>query len=343
MPGFTESVVEDAALAWLESLGYAVKHGPDITPGGDILTLIPSQWERESYSQVVLAGRLRQALARLNPQLPPEAIEDAFRKINRLEGATLDARNRAFHRLLVDGVTVEYRTDGSIRGAQARLLDFDDSDNNDWLAVNQFTVVENKHNRRPDVVIFVNGLPLGVMELKNPADEDATVWNAFQQLQTYQAEIPSLLAYNEALVISDGVQARIGSLAAGWEWFKPWRTVTGETLADTHLPELQVIIQGVFDKRRFLDLVRYFVVFEDSGDGAVAKKMAGYHQFHAVNVAVQETLRAARIREEAKEVREPGGGYRASKQPGGQPGDRRAGVVWHTQGSGKSLTMAFYA
>jgi len=335
MTSFTESVVEDAALAWLESLGYAVKHGPEIGPE-EIFA------ERADYGQVLLAGRLRQALARLNPQLPAEAIDDAFRKIARLEGATLDGQNRVFHRLLVDGVTVEYRTDGSIRGAQARLLDFDNPDNNEWLAVNQFTVVENKHNRRPDVVIFVNGLPLGVMELKNAADEDATTWNAFQQLQTYQAEIPSLLAYNEALLISDGVQARIGSLAAGWEWFKPWRTITGETLADTHLPELQVIIQGVFDKRRFLDLVRYFVVFEDSGGGAVAKKMSGYHQFHAVNVAVQETLRAARMRE-ADRVGEIAGGYKASRQPGGKPGDRRVGVVWHTQGSGKSLTMAFYA
>jgi len=333
MAGFTESVVEDAALAWLESLGYSVKHGPEIGPE-EIFA------ERTDYGQVLLAARVRQALARLNPALPAEAIEDAFRKITRLDGATLDARNRVFHRLLVDGVTVEYRTDGSIRGAQARLVEFDNPDNNEWLAVNQFTVVENKHHRRPDVVIFVNGLPLGVIELKNAADEDATVWNAFQQLQTYQAEIPSLLAYNEALLISDGVQARIGSLAAGWEWFKPWRTITGETLADTHLPELQVMIQGVFDKRRFLDLVRYFVVFEDFGGGAVAKKMAGYHQFHAVNVAIQETLRAARMREE---VHEPGGGYKASRQPGGKPGDRRVGVVWHTQGSGKSLTMAFYA
>jgi type I restriction enzyme R subunit len=339
---FTESVVEDATLAWLESLGYAVKHGPDISPGGDTLTLALSQKERENYSQVILATRLRKALVRLNPSLLAEAIDDAFRKITRLEGATVDARNRVFHRLVVDGVTVEYRTDGAIRGAQARLLDFDDPDNNEWLAVNQFTVVENKHNRRPDVVIFVNGLPLGVIELKNAADEDATIWNAFQQLQTYEAEIPSLLAYNEALVISDGVHARIGSLAAGWEWFKPWRTITGESLADTHLPELQVTLQGVFDKRRFLDLVRYFVVFEDFGGGAVTKKMAGYHQFHAVNVAVQETMRAARMREEDR-VLEPAGGYRASKQPGGKPGDRRVGVVWHTQGSGKSLTMAFYA
>src|SRR5438445_11029244 len=336
MSAFSESVVEDAALAWLESLDYTIKHGPEIGPG-ELFA------ERGDYGQVFLAGRLRQALARINPALPVEAIDDTFRKITRLDGATLDARNRAFHRLLVDGVTVEYRTDGAIRGAQARLLDFDNPDNNEWLAVNQFSVVENKHHRRPDVVIFVNGLPLGVIELKNAADEDATVWDAFQQLQTYQAEIPSLLSYNETLLISDGVQARIGSLGAGWEWFKPWRTITGESLADTHLPELQVMIQGVFDKRRFLDLVRHFVVFEDFGGGAVAKKIAGYHQFHAVNVAVQETLRAARLRADTEEWHDPADGYRTSKQPGGRPGDRRVGVVWHTQGSGKSLTMAFYA
>ena len=183
---FTESVVEDATLAWLESLGYAIKPGPEIAP--DELFA-----ERQDYGQVLLTHRLREALVRLNPNLPVEAIDDAFRKVIRLEGVTLDARNRTFHRLLVDGVTVEYRTDGSIRGAQARLIDFDNPDNNDWLAVNQFTVVENKHNRRPDIVIFVNGLPLGVMELKNAADEDATIWDAYQQLQTYQAEIPVAL------------------------------------------------------------------------------------------------------------------------------------------------------
>ena len=336
MTAFTESVVEDAALAWLESLGYAVKHGPEIAPG-ELFA------ERGDYGQVILATRLREALVRLNPTLPSEAIDDAFRKIIRLEGATLDVRNRTFHRLLVDGVTVEYRTDGSIRGAQAQLVDFDHPDNNDWLAVNQFTVVENKHNRRPDIVIFVNGLPLGVVELKNASDEDATIWDAYQQLQTYQSEIHSLFAYNETLLISDGVQARIGSLGAGREWFKPWRTITGETLAESYLPELQVMIQGVFDKRRFFDLLRYFVVFEDFGGSAVAKKIAGYHQFHAVNVAVQETLRAARMRAETEEWHDPADGYRSSKQPGGRPGDRRVGVVWHTQGSGKSLTMAFYA
>src|SRR6266481_1954594 len=333
---FTESVVEDAALAWLESLGYTVKHGPEIAPG-ELFA------ERDDYGQVILASRLREALARLNPTLPAEAIDDAFRKITRLEGATLDARNRTFHRLLVDGVTVEHRADGTIRGAQAQLIDFKDQDNNDWLVVNQFTVVENKHNRRPDIVTFVNGLPLAVVELKNAADEDATIWDAYQQLQTYQAEIQSVFAYSETLLISDGVQARIGSLGAGREWFKPWRTITGETLAENYLPELQVMIQGVFDKRRFLDLLRYFVVFEDFGGGAVAKKIAGYHQFHAVNVAVQETLRAARMRAATEELHDPADGYRSSKQPGGRPGDRRVGVVWHTQGSGKSLTMAFYA
>lgn len=336
MVAFSESVVEETVLDWLRTLGYTVLPGAEATPGPVSL--------RETYGEVVLPHVLRGALARLNPGLPAEAIDDAFRKISRLEGTTLEARNRAFHRLLVDGVTVEYRrTDGSIGGAQAPVLDFENAANNDWLVINQFTVSENKHRRRPDVVVFVNGLPLAIIELKNAADEDARVWNAFQQLQTYQAEIPSILSYNEALLISDGVQSRIGSLTAGWEWFKPWRTITGESLAPAFMPELQVMIQGVFEKRRFLDLIRYFVVFEDFGGGAVAKKMAGYHQFHAVNVAVQETLRAARMREEVKEVREPADGYRTSKQPGGKPGDRRVGVVWHTQGSGKSLTMAFYA
>jgi len=325
-----ESFVEEATLSWLESLGYAVKHGPEIAPGEPAA-------ERADYGQVVLEDRLRQALVRLNPELPPEALDDAFHKLTRPEGPTLDARNRALHRLLVDGVTVEYRRpDGSIAGAQARVLAFDQPENNDWLAVNQFTVAENKRVRRPDVVLFVNGLPLAVVELKSAADENATIWTAFQQLQTYQQELPTLFAYNAALVVSDGVASRIGVLGAGREWFKPWRTISGETLADPHLPELQVTIGGVFEQRRFLDLLRHFIVFEDTG-GRLSKKMAGYHQFHAVNVAVQETLRAAQARARGS------GGYEAGRRPGGRPGDRRIGVVWHTQGSGKSLTMAFYA
>lgn len=325
---FTESVVEDAALAWLASIGWHVGHGAEIAPG------MPAA-ERHDYKEVVLAGRLQSALARLNPDLPADARAYAFRKLTRPEGADLIHANRATHRLLVNGITVEYRTPaGEIRGAQARVIDFDAPENNDWLAVNQFGVIENKHSRRPDVVLFVNGLPLAVLELKNAADEDATIWTAFQQLQTYQAELPSLFATNAVLVVSDGVEARVGTLGAGREWFKPWRTIHGEALAAGSLPEVQVVIEGLFAKQRFLDLVRDFLVFEDDGSGRIVKKMAGYHQFHAVQVAVRETLRAA-------ELHQTTGAENA--EPGGKPGDRRAGVVWHTQGSGKSLTMAFYA
>lgn len=328
-----ELTVESAAIDWLKPLGYTVLHGPEIAPGGSIA-------ERQDYGQVVLEDRLRQALVQLNPQLPAEAIEDAFRKLTRPEGPTLEARNRAVHRLLIDGVTVEYRaSEGSIRGAQARVIDFERPDNNDWLVVNQFTVTENKHTRRPDVVVFINGLPLVLIELKNAADENATIWSAFQQLQTYKAELPTLFAYNSLLVISDGTAARVGTLTAGREWFKPWWTIAGETLAPTTMPELQVMIEGVFDKKRLLDLIQNFIVFEDSGDGKLVKKVAGYHQFHAVRAAVAETLRAADLRRVAEEQ----GRYENAKRHGGAVGDRRIGVVWHTQGSGKSLTMAFYA
>ena len=219
-----------------------------------------------------------------------------------------------------------------------RVFDFERPPNNDWLAVNQFTVVESNHERRPDVVLFVNGLPLAVIELKNPADEDATIRNAWQQLQTYQAELPTLFAFNAVLAVSDGVEARLGTLTSGWEWFKPWRTISGEELAPVFLTQLQVAIEGAFEKRRFLTLLRDFIVFEDDGGGGLAKKMAGYHQFHAVETAVAETLRAAERR-----MREEPGRYESGRKPGGKPGDRRIGVVWHTQGSGKSLTMAFYA
>jgi len=336
MARLTESVVEDAALAWLESIGWRIAHGPEIAPDMPLA-------ERRDFGQVVLAQRLRDALARFNPDLPTEALEDAFRKLTRPEGADLIQRNRCIHRQLVDGVTVEYRTrGGEVRGAQVRVLDFDDTAGNDWLAVNQFSVTENKHSRRPDIVLFVNGLPLAVIELKNAADPDATIWTAFQQLQTYKAEIPSLFAPNALLVVSDGVEARVGTLTAGREWFKPWRTIGGETLAPDAMPQLQVVIEGLFAKRRFLDLVRDFIVFENEGGGRIVKKMAGYHQFHAVQVAVRETLRATKIAR-ADNMAEAIGRYEAGRKPGGQPGDRRVGVVWHTQGSGKSLTMVFYA
>ncbi len=340
---FAESVVEDAALAWLGALGYTVLHGPSIAAGEPA-----AERSDPNYRDVVLEGRLRHALARLNKDLPPEAIEDAYRKLTRLDAPSLPERNRAIHRMLVDGIAVEFRRpDGSIAGAQARVIDFETPDNNDWLAVNQFTVSEGQHTRRPDVVLFINGLPLAVIELKNSAYENATIWSAFNQLQTYQAQIPTLFATNAALVISDGVQARIGALGAGKEWFKPWRTITGREDASAQLPKLQVVLEGAFEKRRFLDLVRYFIVFEDLGDGKLVKKMAGYHQFHAVNVALEETLRAAETTAAAiatdRLADQLRGRYEAGQQSGGQTGDRRVGVVWHTQGSGKSLTMAFYA
>ncbi len=334
---FTESEVEAAALEWLEALGWMVAHGPDIGPHAE-------GRERADYAAVVLEQRLRDALDRMNPSLPAEALDDAFRKITRPEGLTLEARNRAFHRLLVDGVTVEYRTaGGTVRGAQVSVLDYDNPANNDWLAVNQFTVVEGEHERRPDVVLFVNGLPLGLIELKNPTDEKATVWTAWNQIQTYKAELTDLFAFNAVLIASDGLKARMGTLTAGREWFKPWRTIAGETLAGSHLPQLQVMLEGMCERARFLSLVRDFIVFEDDGSGKLAKKMAGYHQFHAVETAVEETVRAAALRRKAKRVAEEGEKNEPDRKPGGAPGDRRIGVVWHTQGSGKSLTMAFYA
>ena len=337
MTTFTESEVEDAALEWLGELGWKVAHGPHIAPHA-------ANSERVDYTEVILEQRLRDALARLNPTLPAEAVEDALRKLTRPDGSTLEARNRAFHRMLVDGVTIEYRTAaGTIRGAQVSILDYENPANNDWLAVNQFTVVEGEHQRRPDIVLFVNGLPLGLIELKNPADEKATVWTAWQQIQTYTAELSDLFSFNAALIASDGVDARMGTLTAGREWFKPWRTIDGETLADPHLPQLQVMIEGICERERFLTLLRDFIVFEDDGSGKPAKKMAGYHQFHAVETAVLETLRAAALRQELQRVAEPGRRYEIGRKPGGYPGDRRIGVVWHTQGSGKSLTMAFYA
>ena len=341
MSTLTEADVEQAALGWLAALGWQVAYGPDIAPDA------PGA-ERDGYGQVTLEWRLRDALARLNPSLPPSALDDAFRKLTQPEGATLEARNRSFHRMLVNGVTVEYRTaGGAIRGDQAQAVDFGHPDNNDWLAVNQFTVTEtaggNRNTRRPDIVLFLNGLPLGVIELKNPADEDATIWAAWQQLQTYQADLPALFSMNEMLMVSDGAQARIGALGAGREWFKPWRAITGEALADSHLTELQVMLEGVCQPERFLALLRDFIVFEDDGSGRLVKKVAGYHQFHAVRAAVGETLRAAELQRSKAGIAEEQGRYESGRQPGGVPGDRRIGVVWHTQGSGKSLTMAFYA
>ena len=308
-------------------------NGPDIGPDG-------LDSERTNYNQVVLEQRLFDALSDLNPDLPPTALDDALRKLMLPQGATLEARNRNFHKMLVEGIQIDYRTaEGSIRGDVVSVIDFSAPHNNDWFAVNQFTVTENGIERRPDVVLFVNGLPLCVIELKNPIDENATVDSAYDQLQTYKADIPTLFSFNEALIVSDGFDARIGTLTAGEEWFKPWRTIAGESLEDESKLELQVMLSGACAPDRFLALIHDFIVFEDDG-GALAKKMAGYHQFHAVQVAVEETLRAAELQREDERIEVAISEY--GHRSGGMLGDRRIGVIWHTQGSGKSLTMVFY-
>ena len=313
MSPLAESHVEEAALAWLEELGYGTVNGIDIGPDSDAS-------ERASYGDVLLVERVRGAIAKLNPALAADARAEVLNKLLQSETPSLIAENRRLHRYLIEGVPIEVRrADGSIGGEQVRLIDFEDVTANDWLAVNQYTVIENKANRRPDVVIFINGLPLGVIELKNPGDENATLDGAFNQLQTYKSQIPSLFRTNAALLISDGIAARIGSLTADRERFMPWRTVTGEDIASKGTPELETVLKGVFDRRRFLDLIKDFIVFGDTGSD-VAKILAGYHQFHAVRHAVTRTLAAS-----------------------APQGDRKAGVIWHTQGSGKSLLMAFYA
>jgi type I site-specific restriction-modification system R (restriction) subunit len=348
-----ESIVEDAALEWFGELGYSCL-------GAEALTPALSHGERESYGEVVLAGRLREAIRRLNPAIPEEARDEALRKVLRVGTPALTQTNRAFHKMLRDGVPVEYpRPDGSIAGDHVRVVDFGDVLKNDWLAVNQFTVIEGAlpstsgrgiggegigAHRRPDIVVFVNGLPLGLIELKNAADEDATIWSAYAQLQTYKAEIPTLLHYNAALVVSDGLQARMGSVTANQEWFKVWRTINGEGDAPKTALELEVLVRGVFERQRFLDLLHHFIVFEEDPDsGALHKIIAGYHQFHAVNAAVEETVRASGMIEPTSVLREDEGTYWAGRMHGGKPGDRRAGVVWHTQGSGKSFSMLFFA
>ncbi|WP_010583950.1 type I restriction endonuclease subunit R [Schlesneria paludicola] len=320
-----ESHVEEASLSWFGELGYSIGHGPDMAPD-------QASAERASFGDVVLVGRLRDAIDRLNPSIPPEAREEALQSVLHPDAAIASRINRAFHETLRDGVEVEYkRPDGSVAGDHVRLVDFGDVTKNDWLAVNQFTVIESHHNRRPDIVVFVNGLPLAILELKNAADEEATIWTAYSQLQTYKAEIPSLLNFNELLVVSDGLQARIGSLTANQEWFKVWRTIDGESDAPKATLELEVLIRGVFERQRFLDMLQHFIVFEEDPDsGSLNKIVAGYHQFHAVNAALEETVRAS-------------GMGKSARQAGGKPGDRRAGVVWHTQGSGKSYSMLFYA
>ncbi len=309
----TEAHIEGVLLDHLGDLGYVclndkVTSGPDGTSP-----------ERQAYSDVLLMGRLRAAVDRLNPSIPPEAREDAIKKVVAFERPTLIEENRRLHQLMVEGVGVEYRAaDGAIRGGTVHLIDPADT-HNDWLAISQFTVIEGGHNRRPDVVVFLNGLPVAVIEVKKPGAENANLAAAYQQLQTYKAQIASIFRTNALLVTTDGILARVGSLTANAERFMPWRTTDGADVAPKGSPEMTVLIEGLFERKRLLSMMSDFTVFGEMG-GGTAKIIAGYHQFHAVKKAVTATVAASRAK-----------------------GDRKVGVIWHTQGSGKSLLMAFYA
>ncbi len=331
MAFLSEAAIEQALLEQLRGQGYAIASDDTIGPDG-------SAPERESHDVVILQKRLEDAVLRLNPQLPPEARADAIRKITQSELPNLLEENRRVHRLLTEGVDVEYYADdGVLTAGKVRLLDFDQPERNDWLAVQQFVVISGHHNRRPDVVLFINGLPLAVIELKAPGSAGANLVGAFNQLQTYKQQIAALFNTNAVLVTSDGIAARIGSLSADLERFMPWRTTDGKDVLPKGQPELPTLIEGVFERQRFLDLLRWFTAFGETGRGLV-KIIAGYHQYHAVNHAVESTIRASRsgIAEDPDRYGLPS----VDAQP---VGDRKAGVIWHTQGSGKSLLMAFYA
>ncbi|TJY60795.1 type I restriction endonuclease subunit R [Sinimarinibacterium sp. CAU 1509] len=335
MAFLSEAQLEAALLEQLAGLRYACVSDELIGPDS-------AQPERTAHDEVVLGNRLAQAVAGLNPHLPAEAQADAIRRLTQAELPNLLEENRRLHRLLIEGADVEYYADdGVLTAGKARLIDFDTPSNNDWLAVQQFVVVAGQVKRRPDVVIFVNGLPLAVIELKAPGGENATLNGAFNQLQTYKQQIPALFRSNALLVTSDGLSARVGSLSADHERFMPWRTTDGRSIEAKGTPELATLIEGVFEHGRFLDLLRHFTVFGESPGGLI-KIIAGYHQFHAVKKAVISTLRASRTAQQTAIAEDPAvyGLPSVRDQP---PGDHKAGVIWHTQGSGKSLLMAFYA
>lgn len=335
MAFLSEAHLESALLEQLSALGYACASDDVIGPDG-------KRPERGAYDEVVLAGRLREAVARLNPGVPLEGQAEAVRRLTQADLPNLLEENRRIHRLLTEGVDVEYYgDDGVLTAGKVRLLDFENAADNDWLAVQQFVVVAGQTKRRPDVVIFVNGLPLAVIELKAPGGENATLVGAFNQLQTYKQQIPALFRTNALLVTSDGLLARVGSLSADLERFMPWRTTDGTCVQPKGTPEMETLIEGIFEQQRFLDLLRHFTVFGEKSSGLV-KIIAGYHQFHAVKKAVASTLRASERQVLPIVAEEPAGyGLRSIREQ--PPGDHKAGVIWHTQGSGKSLLMAFYA
>lgn len=328
-----ESEIEQIALDLLhDENGYELRFGPDLAEG--------SGKERD-HNEVVLSKRLRSAIDRINPNLPAGARADAFKKVMRSAALTVIDNNEAFHRLLVDGVDVKFSVgDGKTRTDKVWLIDFTNPEKNEFLAVNQFTVIENNTNKRPDIVVFINGLPLAVIELKNATDENADVSAAFRQLQTYQHVIPSLFTYNAFLVISDGWFAKVGTISSDYPRFMEWKTADGKTIVDSKTqPELEPLVKGLFNKKTLLDVIRHFIVFEKTREKTV-KKIAAYHQYYAVNKAILSTLRASAAND--KSVREDPAEYGLPSVEEQPIGDKRAGVIWHTQGSGKSLSMVFY-
>ncbi|KAF0092542.1 MAG: HsdR family type I site-specific deoxyribonuclease [Fusobacteria bacterium] len=310
---FCESHLEEATLEWFEELGYEIVFGPDIAPDGEYQ-------ERKDYRDVILNERLKEALVRINPNMLGEAIEDAFKQIVIPKSPSLIMNNKAFHKMITDGIDVQVRQpDASYRTEKVYVFDFDKPLNNDFMVANQFTIVEHGVEKRPDVVAFTNGIPLVVIELKSASDENVDITDAYNQLQTYKMTIPSLFTYNSFMVTSDGVNARAGTLSSDEDRFMAWRTIDGDDVASLSIPQLEVLIKGMFQRDRFLDIIRHFILFQSDGKDTT-KILAGYHQYHAVNKAVDSTERATM-----------------------DSGDRRIGVVWHTQGSGKSLSMVFYA
>lgn len=354
MSRITESAIENFAIGLLERQGYRYIYGPDIAPDSDMP-------QRASFETVLLIESLRTAVARINPNIPPETREDAIRQVLRIGTPDLLANNEAFHRMLTEGITVSYQKNGNSRGDLVWLIDWHRPDNNDFVVLNQFTIIENHQNKRPDIILFVNGLPLVVIELKNPADENATLQMAFKQIQTYKQTIPSLFTYNSFVIISDGLEAKAGTISAGFSRFMAWKSADGKLEASRLVGQLEILIVDMLGQKTLLDLIRHFVVFEkskkeDKVSGIITlqtvKKLAAYHQYYAVNRAVESTLRAAgfvtakangvKNGDGAKVLRESPESYGVAGVKLQPEGDRKGGVVWHTQGSGKSLSMVFY-
>jgi len=343
MSRLTESAIEDFAIKLFERLGYSYVHAPDIAPDSDTP-------ERSRYDEVFLTPRLEHALRRINTGIAPAILQNALKEVQRIQSPELLVGNEAFHRLLTEGVKVSYQQDGNERGDLVWLIDFSNPDNNEFIVANQFTVIQNNQHKRPDLVLFVNGIPLVVIELKNATDENATLKAAYQQLETYKHTIPSLFTPNALLVISDGLEARAGSLSAGFSRFMAWKTADGKTQASPLVSQLETLINGMLNRTTLLDLVRHFIVFErskkeDPQTGIITlstvKKLAAYHQYYAVNAAIASTLRAADIGVAPLASENPASDTLSGVEQ--QPkGDKKAGVVWHTQGSGKSLSMMFY-